>query len=351
MKKNMLLKIALLPVFPLLVMAAPLAADLSSDLDTVGDGGYPAAFMYGLGGAKAMGAGYAWNVLGVDPTAVFFNPSALVRMESSGVALSANVLAQDRVQGSGVFALRNQQKDGSIGVWAFSAAWSTINDVNRYTDNTGTAAGTLDNSAFFGQVTYASSFSPTAQAGGWGVTLRGIGENYDGSKGTGFAIAAGADFSVFNILRFGFALDNLGLMNYTDDGTIWQKPFFSAALAFRLPSVPASFVLQADKVLGTEQNVTVRIATEFTVFSIRPNPDDLQMRRAYEAMKNGQAGDLGDPAGDAYGLELVLRIGLVEGDLFGGLSLRWNWAELSYAAGMDPLDGEARHSVSVNFYL
>lgn len=333
-------------------LSFPLSADIAGDLETVGDAGYPGAFLYNLTSAKALSVGNAWTVLGKDPAAVFFNPSTLIGMKGSAAMLALDVAPQKRIQGLAVFALYQdgdsdqltaEPSSGSSSVWALSGAWSSMRDINRYTDNSGTAGAALDNASILGQLTFASAFTRNSGEGGWGVSLRGISENADGTKGMGLAVSAGADFNVvLGILRCGFSFNNLGFVHYEGRETSWIKPLFSAAFLLRLPGLPTPLVLQADKVLGTDQKVILRLATEFRLFSLQG--DDAASR----AIADASALQL--PA-EEMPTELFLRFGLVEGNIYGGVSLRWKSFDLAYGGGMDPLDGRIRHSLSVEFYF
>ena len=338
----------------MLVFAAglPLSADIAGDLETVGDAGYPGSFLYNLTSAKALSAGNAWTVLGKDPSSVFFNPSTLVGMKGSAALLSLDVALQNRVQGLAVVALHQDGDSGRLtaeassgrsSVWALSGAWSAMRDINTYTDNSGTAGADLDNASILGQLTFASAFSRNAGEGGWGVSLRGISESFDGVSGQGLALSAGADFNVvLGILRCGFSLNNLGFIRHDGRETSWINPLFSAGFLLRLPGLPTPLVLQVDKVLGTDQDVVLRIATEFRLFSLQG--DDAASRAIADASA------LQMPA-EEMPTELFLRMGLVEGDIFGGVSFRWKSFDIAYGGGMDPIDGRVRHSLSLEIHF
>ena len=334
-----------------LLIAAPLMADLSSDMETVGNSGFPASSLYFLGGAKALSAGYAWTVMGDDATSVFFNPAALLKLSSTAVSLSYNALAQDRTQAAAAFAYY----DGGGGsyesymktpqVFAFSLAYQGIGGVPGF-DGSGASTGDLDNSAMMAQFSYARALGRDARVGGYGAGLRAIMEDYDGSGAFGLGFNAGIEVSILNFIRLGGSVNNLGFMN-SDAGTLWMKPLLSLAAKLNLPMLPVGLVLQGDKVLGDGRKLSdfiMRTAIDVTLFSIKSDPD----RLAIEAgMSGGMPG-----YGDDGIFDLVARVGLVDAnDLYGGISLRWNFLELSYGLGQDPLAGQLRHSISLDIYL
>lgn len=353
MKEYMrMLRIALLAGLLVLAAGLPLSADISSDLETTGDAGYSGAFLYNLTGAKALSAGNAWTVLGKDPSSVFFNPSTLIGLKTSAALVSVDLSSQNRLQGTAVVALHQDGDSGQLTaepssgrstVWALSGAWSTMRDINSYTDNSGTPGADLDNASILGQLTFASAFSRNPGEGGWGVSLRGITESFDGSSGKGLAISTGADFNVIlGILRCGFSVNNLGFIKHDGQETTWFNPLFSAGFLLRIPGLPTPFVLQVDKVLGTDQDVVLRIATEFRLFSLQA---DDAASRAIANVNSMQMPEEETPT------ELYLRMGLVEGNIHGGVSFRWKIFDLAYGAGMDPLDGRVRHSLSLELYF
>jgi len=351
-EKGRMMRKAVLSGMLLVSLSLPLSADIAGDLETVGDAGYPGAFLFNLTGAKALSAGNAWTVLGKDPLSVFFNPSTLIGMKGSAAMLSMDLASQNRVQGVAVVALHQSGETGPLSaeassgrssVWALSGAWSSMKDINAYSDNTGTAGADLENASILGQLTFASAFSRNAGEGGWGVSLRGISESADGTKGQGLALSAGADFNVIlGILRCGFSVNNIGFISHDGRETTWINPLFSAAFLLRLPGLPTPLVLQLDKVLGTDQDVVLRIATEFRLFSLQ---GDDEASRAIADMNAMQM-----PAPEVP-TELYLRMGLVEGDIYGGMSLRWKLFDLAYGAGMDPVDGLIRRSVSLEVHF
>jgi len=320
--------------------AFPLAADLSGDLGIVGDAGYPASFLYSLGGAKALSAGYAWTVLGNDANSVFFNPATLLKIPSSALSLSFNALPQDRLQGAAVFALSDKAEGGystkKPKVFAFSGAYQTVRNVDGY-DATGNPTGaSLGNSSILGQFSFASAFTPGGLLGGWGAGLRVVHENFDGQAVFGAALNAGVDINIANLIRFGLSVNNLGLVT-GDAGTLYMRPYFSMAAMLNLPMLPLSLVLQGDKVMGTEQEFTMRFAAEYRI------------RIKYGLERYSIESGIADAASESV-IEIVPRIGLAGKNLHGGLSLRFNFIELSYGAGLDPLGG-LRHALSLDFYL
>ncbi|MDR2733308.1 MAG: hypothetical protein LBC99_01540 [Spirochaetota bacterium] len=323
----------------LLLGVFPLAADLSGDLAIVGDAGYPASFQYTLGGAKALSAGYAWTVLGNDANSVFFNPATLLKIPATALSLSFNALPQDRIQGAAVFAF-SDKAEGSYStkkprVFALSGAYQTVRNVDGYNDS-GAGTDTLGNSSMLGQFSFASAFSPSGLLGGWGAGLRVVHENFDGQTVFGAAVNVGGDINIANLLRFGLSVNNLGLVT-GDAGTLYMAPWFSAAAMLNLPMLPVSFVLQGDKVIGTDQGFVMRFAAEYR----------LRIKLGLERYSI-EAG-IADAAGESI-IEIVPRIGLAGKNLHGGLSLRYNFIELSYGAGRDPLGG-LRHAVSLDIYM
>jgi len=322
-----------------LMGALPLAADLSGDLGIVGDAGYPASFQYTLGGAKALSAGYAWTVLGNDANSVFFNPATLLKLPSTTVSLNFNLLPQDRIQGAAVIALNDKAEGGYSAkkprVFALSGAYQTVRDVAGY-DGSGNPAKAPGNSSILGQFSFASAFTPGGLLGGWGVGVRVVHENFDGQTVFGAAANGGIDLNIANIIRFGLSVNNLGLAA-GDNGTLWMHPYFSAAVMLNLPMLPVSLVLQGDKVIDTDQGFTMRAAVEYRI-RIKAGLE----RYSIEA-------GIADTASESI-IEIVPRIGLAGRNLHGGISLRYNFIELSYGAGLDPLGG-LRHAFSLDFYL
>jgi hypothetical protein len=326
-------------------------ASLSGDLATVGDSGFPASFLYSLGGAKALSAGYAWTVMGDDATSAFFNPATLLKLGGSAMSLSYSALGQDRTQVAASFALYDGASDTyesflrTPKVFAFSMAYQTVGSVPGF-DTAGLPAGTLDNYSMMAQFTYASALSRDARVGGYGIGLRAIMEDYDGSSNFGLALSTGLEVSIVNIIRLGASFNNLGFLQTDTEGLLWLNPLFSAAAKFNLPMIPVGFVVQGDKVLGDGRKLSefvMRTAVDFTIFSVKPDPGRL-------AIEAGMAGGLPSSKNEEI-LELVARIGLVEAnDLYGGLSLRWNSIELSYGMGQDSL-GYFRHSLSFDIYF
>jgi len=345
MKKLLFLSISLL------LAASPLMADLGSDIGTVGDSGFPASFLYSLGGAKALSAGYAWTVLGDDATSVFFNPATLLKLDGSAVSLSFNALPQDRMQAAAVVALYSGSGESyesylkTPKVFAISAVYQTVGSVPGF-DAGGGSLASPGNYSMMGQLSYASAFSRDARVGGFGLGLRVLMEDYDGSSTFGLGINAGAEVSVLNFIRLGASLNNLGILRSDTVGTLWLRPLLSLAAKLNLPMLPIGLVLQGDKVLGDGRKLSdfiMRTAIDFNIFSIKPDP-------VLMALDTGMSGGL--PAyEDKKRFELVARIGLVDAnDLYGGLSIRWNFIELSYGVGQDAI-GKLRHSVSLDLHL
>jgi hypothetical protein len=276
-----------------LLAAAPLTADLAADLDTVGDAGFPASFLYSLGGAKALSAGYAWTVMGDDATSAFFNPATLLKLDRSALSVSYNVFGQDRMQAAASFALFNGGSDSydsymqTPRVFAFSMAYQGVGSVPGFDDTGSLTGSSLGNYSMMGQFSYASALSSDARVGGYGLGLRAIMEDYDGSSNFGLAFSAGLEVSIVNIIRLGASFNNLGFLQTHSAGTMWLNPLFSAAAKLNLPMIPVGLVLQGDKVLGDGRKLSdfvMRTAVDFTVFSVKPDPGRL-------AIEAGLSGD------------------------------------------------------------
>lgn len=386
-----------------LLFTVSLTADLSDSLKYAGDGGIAAAWLHLPVGAKAIGAGGAYTVLGEDPTAAFYNPATLVRIPHGGVSLSGTSMSLGRKRADFALAFKGTTAAAHTSVWAISGSYLSVEGLESYSDNSGTPGGSLSAYSFFGQVSFALSLDPIARKGGWGVGLKVLSESLDDLSGFGAALSLGFDYPVLgNFLRFAASLNHLGAMQYGSE-TIWLNPLLSTAFHLQVLNFPAPLVIQVDKQLGTDNPAGIKLATQFTLFEVKPelklDPADPQYRKAYgdflkqakdkkkqdkkqdgdkqQDTKQPQDTNRDNPddkpkqpdapapkddkdaidkmlprannGADSRGLSLVMRLALADSRVAGGFTFQWERIELSYALAFDLLEEGPAHHLTLNF--
>jgi len=328
----------------------PLYGDLSSELDDIADAGYPVAFLFLPVGAKAIGMAEACAAGSSDVTAAFYNPAALVNIEYSSLSITGMALSMDRYAGTISTGFKRQTKSGRQEVFGFGASYITVSDIMGY-DGSGSATSEIAVFSGFGQFSYASSFNANLKGGSWGISVKGIYDSLDDTKGVGAAISLGADVMIApSMLRCGISLKNFGLMSY--DETYWLKPLFSTAFRVRVPTIPAAFIFQFDKHIGLEKKTVFKVAAEYTVFSKKPDKAEAQYRDALNAIRNDNIDkqlSSTPKVEDERGYSLVLRTGYSSGKINGGFTLQFGKMEISYAIGFDSFEEGANNILTLGY--
>lgn len=326
---------------PLLAILCILVA--TPALFAAGDADNPVPFLQLPAGAKAIGLGGAFTALGVDPTAVFYNPATLARLQYGGVSLTGTTLSMDRYHTAIAAAfVSSNATTGVRKVTGLSGTFVLVDGVEQHADASGTVLGTLVSSS--GALQFARAFETPAKRN-WSYAVTGIFDAQDDTRGYGVAVALGMDM----FLPFGFRISgvirDLGFIRYAD--TWWLHPRFSVAVSTSLLGADFPVTIQYDYTFDVADSSTLRIGFEWVMFSWKPVDD---MTAAYNAYRRSQDGSREPGKDTRRGVELKLRAGIASGLLSGGFSFLVERFEISYAIAMSEFEnGSAAHTLSLNY--
>ena len=334
--------------FLLMCAVFALHADLSGSLSYAGDANTPAAFLYLPVGAKAIGTGQAFSILGDDPTAAFYNPSSLVRLRWSGISITGSSLSMDRYHTAFSLAICSSNTNGERRVTAFSGSFLLVDELYSYTDNTGVAGGALD--SYSGTLGFSMAFE-SASKRNWGFTASAVFDRQDDTTGIGAAVSAGFEVPVL-VLKVSASVRNLGFIYYSD--MKWLRPTVSGALSTTMMGLVLRPVLQYDYTFGVRDSGVLRFGMDWVVINTRA--DEQKDKSASDAVNNypGTGDGLTVPKkSESRGVRLVVRAGIADGAFAGGFSLLLDRIEVSYAISMSDFEESdgAMHTVSLNYYF